>query len=272
MNMNQEGLGDYQMRNEITAFEADRDIARAPSTYPVGSMKHLIGELDPSGHTYGWELEPTSDGATVVTHTYDWNGVQDKEALGLHPRVSEEQMRGSIANLGRAVSCSGPSPDQPFHQVLQGGGGIGRETGVHRPRLHHGAARRGEPAEAPAPVLLPRRPGEARGRRRALAAEGHGRGEGPTDRHGVGGRVERPEAGVVEHGAGAQVVERPAVHQHPGVDHLSTLDLRHHPEHGVLERVALALRHRSAPKLALRHRSARKLAHWCTLLVSEPDA
>lgn len=104
MNMNQEGLGDYQMRSEITTFDADRSIAWAPAIHPAGSLKHLIGEVDPSGHVYGWELAPTSDGGTQVTHTYDWSGVQDQAALGLYPIVNEEQLRGSIANLGNAVS------------------------------------------------------------------------------------------------------------------------------------------------------------------------
>lgn len=104
MNMNQDGIGDYQMRSVITTFEPDRAIAWAPAVHPVGALKHIIGDLDPSGHIYSWVLEPTSDGGTQITHTYDWNGVQDQEALALYPRVSEEQMRGSIANVVNAVS------------------------------------------------------------------------------------------------------------------------------------------------------------------------
>lgn len=102
MNMDQEGIGQYQMRSEITDFEADRRIAWAPAIHPPGSLSHVIGELDPSGHTYGWELTPTADGGTRVTHTYDWNGVTDENALALYPRVSEEQMSGSITRLGDA--------------------------------------------------------------------------------------------------------------------------------------------------------------------------
>ncbi len=103
MNMDQEGIGKYQMRNEITDFEAGRRITWAPTIHPPGSLQHIIGELDPSGHTYGWELAPTADGGTQVTHTYDWSGVTDENALGLYPRVSEEQMSGSIARLGDAT-------------------------------------------------------------------------------------------------------------------------------------------------------------------------
>lgn len=103
MKMNQDGIGDYRMRNEITDFEPGRRITWAPSIHPPGSLTHIIGELDVSGHTYGWELEPTSEGGTQVTHTYDWSGVRDEGALALYPRVSEEQMSASITRIGDAL-------------------------------------------------------------------------------------------------------------------------------------------------------------------------
>lgn len=103
MNMNQEGLGDYRMRSEVVDFEPDRRIAWAPAIEPPGALAHLIGGVDPSGHTYGWELRPTADGRTEVTHTYDWTGVADENALGLYPRVSEEQMAGSLRRIADAV-------------------------------------------------------------------------------------------------------------------------------------------------------------------------
>ena len=104
MNMDQEGIGTYQMRNEVTAFEADRAIAWAPSIHPEGSLKHIIGDLDPRGHVYGWELEPAADGATVVTHTYDWSGVTDPNALPLYPRLTPEQLSGTITKVGEALA------------------------------------------------------------------------------------------------------------------------------------------------------------------------
>ncbi len=104
MRMNQDGIGDYTMRSEIVDFADGRRIAWAPAIHPAGSLAHVIGELDPSGHTYGWELEPTSDGGTHVTHTYDWSGVRDENAIGLYPRVSEDQMRTSITRLAAAAS------------------------------------------------------------------------------------------------------------------------------------------------------------------------
>jgi hypothetical protein len=101
--MNQEGIGDYQMRSEVVAFEPDRKIAWAPAIHPPGALSHVIGELDPSGHQYVWELEPTSDGGTRVTHTYDWSGLRDENALSLYPRVSREQMSATIERLGAAT-------------------------------------------------------------------------------------------------------------------------------------------------------------------------
>jgi uncharacterized protein YndB with AHSA1/START domain len=103
MRMNQDGLGDDTMRNEVTAFEPGRRIAWAPAIHPPGSLAHLIGDLDPSGHVYAWDLEPTGDGGTRVTHTYDWSGVRDEKAVGPYPRVSADQMRESIARLAAAA-------------------------------------------------------------------------------------------------------------------------------------------------------------------------
>ena len=104
MNMNQDGIGDYQMRSEIVVYEADRRIGWAPAIHPPGALAHIIGELDPSGHTYVWELEPAGDGRTKVTHTYDWSGVRDQNALNLYPRVSKEQMEGSLDRVAAAVA------------------------------------------------------------------------------------------------------------------------------------------------------------------------
>ena len=105
------------------------------------------------------------------------------------------------------------------------------------PGLHDRAARRGEPAEPPAPVLLgragagvprpPRRVGPPRTppRRRASGRDRRRRRRrGSSARSRSGSRCT----------ARAEVVQRPAVEQHPGVDRLPALDPRHDPQHGVL--------------------------------------
>jgi uncharacterized protein YndB with AHSA1/START domain len=103
MNMNQDGLGDYQMRNEIVDLEPNRRIVWAPAPYPPDALRDKFGGLDPSGHIWSWELEPTAAGGTKITHTYDWSGVRDARALPLFPRVTEEQMTASIAKIAEAT-------------------------------------------------------------------------------------------------------------------------------------------------------------------------
>lgn len=104
MNMHQDAFGAYQMRSEITEFEPDRKIAWAPDIHPKDALSAHIGDLDPCGQQYIWELEATGDGGTRVTHTYDWSRLRDKSAEGLYPIVSEDAMRASVEQLRAAVS------------------------------------------------------------------------------------------------------------------------------------------------------------------------
>jgi uncharacterized protein YndB with AHSA1/START domain len=103
MNMNQDGLGDYQMRSEVVDFEPNRRIIWAPAPHPPGALRDRIGDIDPSGYVWSWELEPTASGGTRVTHTYDWTGVRDPKALPLFPRVTEEQLAASISLIADAT-------------------------------------------------------------------------------------------------------------------------------------------------------------------------
>ncbi|MGH9023046.1 MAG: SRPBCC family protein [Acidimicrobiia bacterium] len=104
MDMNQEGLGDYQMRNEIIAFEPGRRIAWAPAIndMPAG-MAEMLGDIDFSGYHYAWDLAPTAEGHTEVTHTCDWSGVKDERAVAFFPRVTSEQMAQTIARIAATV-------------------------------------------------------------------------------------------------------------------------------------------------------------------------
>ncbi|MGH9039218.1 MAG: SRPBCC family protein [Acidimicrobiia bacterium] len=103
MNMNQEGLGDYQMRSEVIAFEPDRQIAWAPSIHPLDHFAEALGDTDFRTYHYAWELAPGPDGGTEITHTYDWSGVKDERALPFFPRVTAEQMAGTIDRIGKAA-------------------------------------------------------------------------------------------------------------------------------------------------------------------------
>lgn len=105
IDMRQDGLGDYQMRNEIIAFEPGRRIAWAPAPYnPPPVLAGLIAGMDTSGYHYAWELEPTPGGHTAVTHSYDWSGVKDEKFLAFFPIVSAEQMSQTIARIDEMAS------------------------------------------------------------------------------------------------------------------------------------------------------------------------
>src|SRR5688572_15314986 len=62
--LNDYPLGLYDVTVEITAFEANREIAWT-----------IVGQLRPQiGHVYGYRLEPI-DGGTLVTSYYDWSNI-----------------------------------------------------------------------------------------------------------------------------------------------------------------------------------------------------
>lgn len=103
MNMEQDGLGNYQMRNTVTAYEAGRKIGWAPELYPLDALKDKIGDIQATGHTYTWEFEPSGSGQTTVTQTYDWSQVTDEGFRGILPRVSEEQLTETIERAARAA-------------------------------------------------------------------------------------------------------------------------------------------------------------------------
>lgn len=104
MEMTQEGLGEYQMRNEIVAYEAGKTFAWKPLPNRVSQeIIDLLGDMDPTGYTFAFELAPTADGQTAVTHIYDWNGVKDDRVLPLFPRISAEQMSETISRVAKLV-------------------------------------------------------------------------------------------------------------------------------------------------------------------------
>lgn len=105
MDMARDGLGKYQTRNEVTAFEPGRRI-----TWRVGmetaspELAGLLGDIKPGGHTWCWDLEATGDGKTKITHTCDWSTVHDERLAALFPFITSEEMSNSISALGPAAS------------------------------------------------------------------------------------------------------------------------------------------------------------------------
>jgi hypothetical protein len=92
-------LGRYDVTVHITAFEQDREVAWT-----------ILGQLS-LGHVYGYRLEPTDDGGTLVTSYYDWSGITDEwRAAGIFPVISELALRSTLGILERAVRRGYPRP------------------------------------------------------------------------------------------------------------------------------------------------------------------
>jgi uncharacterized protein YndB with AHSA1/START domain len=103
MNMENQVLGNYQVRNEVCAYEQDRKLGWGPALHPKGGYADKIGDMDPGGHTYMWELAPNEDGGTTVTQTYDWSGVWDPGFKSLFPMLNEDVLAASIERIGKAA-------------------------------------------------------------------------------------------------------------------------------------------------------------------------
>ena len=92
--MNMEGPhmgGEYKTDNHVTGFGDDRLIAW--QTAPAGT--------DPKGWEWMYELEQQGPKETLVTLTYDWSKVTDKELLRkVHfPLVDEHALAQSLSKL-----------------------------------------------------------------------------------------------------------------------------------------------------------------------------
>jgi Polyketide cyclase / dehydrase and lipid transport len=102
MNMNQPDLGDYRMVNTVTAFIPGARIGWGPAVDPSCALAGQLGDIEASGHTYTYDLHPV-DGGTEVTQTYDWTGVKDPNFEAFFPRVSAEQLAGTLDRIAATV-------------------------------------------------------------------------------------------------------------------------------------------------------------------------
>lgn len=75
--------------NHVVEFEEGRRIAWRPSA---------AGE-EPFGHLWRWELTPTKDGGTDVTHTYDWSELTDESRVERARRTTSERLQASLDRL-----------------------------------------------------------------------------------------------------------------------------------------------------------------------------
>ncbi|MFC7489286.1 MULTISPECIES: SRPBCC family protein [unclassified Knoellia] len=99
MNMTGDHMGgDYQTDNHVTGY--DENSLLAWQSTPAGA--------EPFGWEWVWRLEQQGPGQTLVTHTYDWSKVTDKEILQKvsFPLVSQGQLEDSLARLAEVSAGS----------------------------------------------------------------------------------------------------------------------------------------------------------------------
>ena len=97
MNMHGDHMGgDYQTDNHVTGYLDNKLVAW--QTAPAGT--------EPKGWEWMWELEPQGQDSTLVTLTYDWSKVTDKQLLQkVHfPLVPQHDHEESLEKLAGAVS------------------------------------------------------------------------------------------------------------------------------------------------------------------------
>jgi uncharacterized protein YndB with AHSA1/START domain len=91
-------LGRYDVTVTITTFEPDREIAWT-----------ILGQIRPQiGHVYGYTLEPSEGGGTLVTSYYDWSDIdQAYRDANIFPVISETALRATLGILERTLARSG---------------------------------------------------------------------------------------------------------------------------------------------------------------------
>jgi hypothetical protein len=93
--LNDYPLGRYDVTIEITTYEQDREIAWKVN----GVIK------PPIGHIYGYTLEPTEDGSTLVTSYYDWSNIDPVwRERAIFPVIPESALRATLGILARTVA------------------------------------------------------------------------------------------------------------------------------------------------------------------------
>jgi uncharacterized protein YndB with AHSA1/START domain len=84
--------------NHVVEFEEGRLIAWRPAEPGA----------EPPGHLWRWRLDPVGDGATVVTHTYDWTQLDDPVRLVRARATTPDKLDASLARLAElAAAASG---------------------------------------------------------------------------------------------------------------------------------------------------------------------
>ena len=87
--------GEYQTDNHVVGYARNQLVAW--KTAPAGT--------EPPGWEWVYELKAEDAGDTLVSLTYDWSRVTDKELLKKisFPLVTQDQLESSLASLAGAV-------------------------------------------------------------------------------------------------------------------------------------------------------------------------
>jgi len=93
-------MGKYDVTVEIREFQKDVLIAWT-----------ILGKIRPQiGHVYGYRLEPSDDGGTVVTSFYDWSGIDEEwRNADIFPVIPESALRATLGILDRTVRRGYPN-------------------------------------------------------------------------------------------------------------------------------------------------------------------
>ena len=93
-------MGKYDVTVEIREFEKDALITWT-----------ILGKIRPQiGHVYGYRLEPSDDGGTVVTSFYDWSGIDEEwRKADIFPVIPESALRATLGILDRTVRRGYPN-------------------------------------------------------------------------------------------------------------------------------------------------------------------
>lgn len=97
--LNDYPLGEYDVTVTITKLVPDQEIAWT-----------ILGAIRPQiGHVYGYRVEPSGEGTTIVTSYYDWSEIDPtwREA-GIFPVISEAALRATLGILARTVARGWP--------------------------------------------------------------------------------------------------------------------------------------------------------------------
>src|SRR5690349_9065635 len=79
--------------NHVVEFDEGRLIAWRPSERGK----------KPPGHLWRWQLEPLDAQRTLVTHTYDWTQLTDKNRLPRAQATTEDRLQASLDKLAELV-------------------------------------------------------------------------------------------------------------------------------------------------------------------------